>query len=285
LLTSCLIVCVASAIASNNILSIKNARPLALSICLLSLPPVSAIYSPDLILSPRKNGKENENHDSSPFAQNHNDGNESEKEFEDEDEERYRNIHGIIMSVVVLIMFPLGALAMRVLGRWWLHAMLQALGMLLLLAGFGIGVFVAKEERKVSSLVLFCFTEAWKLILRREQLFNNVHTILGTVLVGLFVTAQPLLGVLQHLFYRKNQRRGAQGHAHLWLGRLLIVGGVVNGGLGLALVGDDDDDDDDGWGKWGSVYIGVSVGMAALYLLVLVITAFLKRRASKKVAV
>jgi hypothetical protein len=71
--------------------------------------------------------------------------------FEDQ-AEHFRNTHGIIMALVVVILFPLGAIVMRVFGKWWLHAGFQVMGIILLLAGFGIGVFLARAERRVSYL-------------------------------------------------------------------------------------------------------------------------------------
>ena len=89
----------------------------------------------------------------------------------------------------------------------------------------------------------------------------------------LFTAAQPLLGFLQHSYFRKNKRRGPFGHAHLWLGRILIILGVVNGGLGLRLVDNDGDD-----GKWRSIYIGLAVTMGVLYVVIVVGTSLFKRR-------
>jgi len=70
-----------------------------------------------------------------------------------EENKHSRNIHGIIMAIVVLILFPVGALSMRLLGRWWLHAGFQVLSLLLLVAGFGIGVYLAKTGHKVQDLL------------------------------------------------------------------------------------------------------------------------------------
>jgi len=91
--------------------------------------------------------------------------------------------------------------------------------------------------------------------------------------VVLFATAQPLLGFLQHSFFRRNKRRGLWGHAHLWLGRILIILGVVNGGLGLQLV-----DEDEGDGKWRNIYIGIAIAMAVIYVIIVVGTFLFKRR-------
>jgi hypothetical protein len=65
-----------------------------------------------------------------------------------------RNAHGIIMSLVMLILLPIGGLMVRVNGKWWLHAGWQMLGAFLLTAGFGIGVYLANDSRMVSFFLL-----------------------------------------------------------------------------------------------------------------------------------
>lgn len=66
---------------------------------------------------------------------------------------KLRNAHGIIMSLVMLILFPIGGLLMRVIGKWWLHAGWQMLSAFVLIAGFGIGVYLANEARMVSEVL------------------------------------------------------------------------------------------------------------------------------------
>jgi hypothetical protein len=50
--------------------------------------------------------------------------------------------------------------------------------------------------------------------------------------------AQPVLGYLHHRQYLRTRRRAPVSHAHIWWGRLLMVLGVINGGLGLQLAGE-----------------------------------------------
>jgi FtsH-binding integral membrane protein len=47
---------------------------------------------------------------------------------------------------------------------------------------------------------------------------------------------QPVLGWLHHRNYVKYQRRTPVSHGHLWYGRLLMIIGIINGGIGLQLV-------------------------------------------------
>lgn len=79
------------------------------------------------------------------------------------------------------------------------------------------------------------------------------------------------------------------GHAHLWFGRLLILVGIINGGLGLRLTAGDDDfgggggGDDAGGNSRTMIYIAISVTTGIMYALTVLITATTRRRTSKKV--
>lgn len=59
-------------------------------------------------------------------------------------------IHGIIMLVAFVFMYPLGAILMPVVGRWYVHAGWQTIAFFLMWAGFGIGYVVAKDDGYVS---------------------------------------------------------------------------------------------------------------------------------------
>ncbi|KAI1650343.1 CBD9-like protein [Daldinia loculata] len=123
--------------------------------------------------------------------------------------------HGIIMAVVMIVLYPLGSALMPVFGKWIIHAAWQLFAFLIMWAGFGLGIVA----------------------LQRIQLdFNSTHTILGTVVVGLF-GFQPILGWFHHKHFMRHQSRGLVSHAHIWYGRALIIAGIVNGGLGLELAG------------------------------------------------
>ena len=59
---------------------------------------------------------------------------------------------------------------------------------------------------------------------------------MGTVIVILLLL-QPFFGVINHVHFVKAQRRGAWAFLHVWYGRILIIMGIINGGLGLQLAG------------------------------------------------
>lgn len=93
------------------------------------------------------------------------------------------------------------------------------------------------------------------------QLYNNGHSIFGTVIVGLFLL-QPIFGLLHHLQYRKTQSRNPVSHVHIWYGRLLIILGIINGGLGLKLADNS---------KGGKIGYAVAAGVVGLLYILLVV--------------
>lgn len=48
---------------------------------------------------------------------------------------------------------------------------------------------------------------------------------------------QPVLGLLHHRHYVKHQVRSPVSYAHIWYGRILLLLGIVNGGVGLYAAG------------------------------------------------
>ncbi|VUC20328.1 unnamed protein product [Clonostachys rosea] len=126
--------------------------------------------------------------------------------------------HGVILTVVFIALYPLGSLLMPWLGKWYIHGAWQMVGFLAMWAGFGIGYVVS------SDLDIF---------------FDQTHTRLGVFVIAL-LGMQPILGLLHHMQYLRQGRRGAFGHVHIWYGRALIIMGMVNGGLGLQLTGASD---------------------------------------------
>jgi hypothetical protein len=64
------------------------------------------------------------------------------------------------------------------------------------------------------------------------------HAIIGTIVTALLLL-QPIAGLIHHRSYSKYGKRTALGIAHRWNGRILLVLGVINGGLGLWLADED----------------------------------------------
>jgi hypothetical protein len=144
--------------------------------------------------------------------------------------------HGVLASLAFVILFPAGAIVIRLAsfpGVVWLHAAFQTFAYLIYIAAFGLGVYLATEM----------------------NLLDSYHPIIGIlVLVAIFF--QPILGFLHHLMFKKYQRRTVWSYGHIWLGRIAVTLGIINGGLGLNLA--------DGMGmssKSGIIAYGVIAGI------------------------
>ncbi|EFX00539.1 integral membrane protein [Grosmannia clavigera kw1407] len=138
----------------------------------------------------------------------------------------YRTVHGILASLAIVVLMPVGAILMRIIpGRFaiWIHAIAQVLAYLLFVAGAALGLYLVNTVR-------FPFSGGSLLSLSS----TNAHPIMGIVtLVLLFF--QPILGFVHHARFKKLGRRTVWSYLHLWNGRIGISLGIVTGGLGLRL--------------------------------------------------
>ncbi|KAH7082403.1 hypothetical protein FB567DRAFT_105717 [Paraphoma chrysanthemicola] len=125
--------------------------------------------------------------------------------------------HGVLASLAFVGLFPMGSIAIRLAsfpGIVWIHAAFQIFAYLVYIAGFGLGVYIAVEDGYMS----------------------EYHPIIGIVVL-VIVFFQPILGFLHHLLFKKYSHRTMWSYAHIWVGRIAIALGIVNGGLGLKLAG------------------------------------------------
>jgi hypothetical protein len=80
---------------------------------------------------------------------------------------------------------------------------------------------------------------------------TEAHPIIGIVLfIAIFF--QPILGFLHHSNFKRFQDRTGFSHGHIWLGRIIITLGIINGGLGFQLAGNT---------PWGPILYGVVAGL------------------------
>ncbi|KUI69659.1 hypothetical protein VM1G_05310 [Cytospora mali] len=171
--------------------------------------------------------------DDSPYSGNDGDGDDNEGYdyglgFGYDGAVRARTAHGILTCVAFVILFPLGGILLRAIpGRWSFHAhwVVQMLAWVLYIAAFALGVELAREIRFPGDNGDFI-----------SNPHTNYHPIIGIV-VFILLLIQPLLGIIHHQKFKKLQRRTLSSHLHLWDGRVAIVLGIVNGGLGLRLAG------------------------------------------------
>lgn len=123
--------------------------------------------------------------------------------------------HGIMAAVAFALLFPIGGIVIRIAnfsGLVWVHAAIQTIAFLVYTAAFGLGIYIATKLNYI----------------------GQYHPIIGIVVFGLLVF-QPALGLLHHRKFKKTYSRNLWSFAHLGIGRVAIILGIVNGGLGLLL--------------------------------------------------
>ncbi|PGG99605.1 hypothetical protein AJ79_08465 [Helicocarpus griseus UAMH5409] len=158
-----------------------------------------------------------------------------------------RAAHGIIMSVVFVILFPSFALGLFVIPysktASRIHAPLQLLTLCATIAGFGIGVSLARDMRKT----------------------DMYHPIIGYVVIAWLVLCQPALGYLHHRNYVRTHERSMFGIVHRWGGRTILTLAIINGGLGFMFAGIGTE----GVPKAGVIVYGAIAGfMGVVYMIV-----------------
>lgn len=125
--------------------------------------------------------------------------------------------HGYIMAAAFVVLFPLSAVSLHVIPYsktvLRVHAPLQMCALALAIAGAGVGISLGINTGKM----------------------DHYHPIIGLVAVAGLLFFQPAMGIIQHLHFRKTGGKLFISHIHRWLGRIMIILGVVNGGLGLLL--------------------------------------------------
>lgn len=168
----------------------------------------------------------------------------------------YQTVHGVLMAVSFVILLPMGAIFMNLIGGVWAHAVIQMLAFFAIFAAFGVGVHLADILSLVGFTPFYDLLQKsfpkWQFSNTARQTFKQDHTILGIVVVA-FIFLQPFIGLLHHRQYKKLGQRSYFGHAHMWWGRIIIVLGIINGGLGLRLAGNS---------KKGEIAYGVVSGIA-----------------------
>jgi hypothetical protein len=160
------------------------------------------------------------------------------------------------MSLVFLVLIPFAALTLYLPYTKrvpHIHAPLQVLSIILVIVGLVLGLRLAKPL----------------------GLTTGYHQVIGYVLVAIILSAQPILGLLQHLHFRNTGTRSGMGVGHQWLGRIVIIIGVVNGGLGMRQSGPVGD----GWvpNYAPIVYSTVAAVVFLIYVAVVMGTALRKK--------
>ncbi|PKS13191.1 hypothetical protein jhhlp_000536 [Lomentospora prolificans] len=151
--------------------------------------------------------------------------------------------HGIIMGLVFIVIMPLGSVLIRSSrnkNTVWFHAACQLVGWVMMFGGLATGIKMAKII---------------------DRLHNNAHTVLGTVVIAGLIL-QPIFGSIHHRKFKSNQTHTIWTHIHVWYGRVLILLGIINGGLGLQLARSSP-----AYSKPGLIVYSVLAGLVGLALL------------------
>jgi hypothetical protein len=119
-------------------------------------------------------------------------------------------LHALLLGVAFVIVFPLGTIGLR---SWWnlafkVHWILQ-----LLAAGAS---FVGLAVAVTLSFIGIEYND-----------FDETHQVLGFCVIALLV-AQIIAGIWHHINFKKLGRRTVISYGHIFLGRILIYGGMVN---------------------------------------------------------
>ncbi|UKZ78482.1 hypothetical protein TrVFT333_006222 [Trichoderma virens FT-333] len=143
---------------------------------------------------------------------------------------RERNGHACIMSIVFIVLYPLGAISIHLpidhipyLRNTYLrnkimaiHAPIQILAFVMMIGGMALGIKVAQFAGFLHSPI-------------------QAHVVIGFIAVLTIIIFQPALGILQHRYFKKTGRKSIFAYMHRWIGRVAIVLGMINSGLGFQL--------------------------------------------------
>jgi len=125
-------------------------------------------------------------------------------------------VHACLMILAFLGFMPFGLIMLRLLKINRLHGLIQFFGLLFVLVGFGVGIY--------------CGT-----MYNRTKQFNSAHQIFGL----LIIIGELVSFVLGYLHYRILKRTESPitklRPVHVWLGRIVIPAGIINGYLGFPL--------------------------------------------------
>ena len=132
-----------------------------------------------------------------------------------DEQDTYRTAHGALASLAFIVVFPLGAMLVRLAsfgGLVWTHGGLQILGFVIFAAAAGLGIYMADGQNYL----------------------DEPHAVIGMLLLAVFFL-MPFFGAVHHRVYQKVRARTWWSYTHIFTGRAGVILGLVNGGLGLSL--------------------------------------------------
>lgn len=142
---------------------------------------------------------------------------------------RKRNGHACMMSIVFLVLYPLGAISLhlplppslkKIRIVPFVHVPIQIIGLAMMIGAMGLGIDIARQLDFFSPSVPV-----------------PAHVVIGLLATSMIILVQPAMGILQHMHFRKTGRKSIFGYIHRWNGRVAIILGMINQGLGFQLTG------------------------------------------------
>ncbi|KAL3425725.1 integral membrane protein [Phlyctema vagabunda] len=160
--------------------------------------------------------------------------------------------HAILAPVAFVLLFPTGAIGIRVLrftGLVYVHAGWMTFALAIAIVAMGLGIWLADAGNQLKSS----------------------HAIIGLVVVGSLVM-QPITGLMHHiLFKRHGSGPNTFTFLHLFWGRAMITLGIINGGLGLRLSDNS---------KSGKIAYGIVAGVMWVAWMASIVVSMMKKRAT-----
>jgi hypothetical protein len=134
------------------------------------------------------------------------------------------------MSIVFIVLYPLGAISLHLpiehipfLRNTYLkkkamamHAPIQLIAFVMMVGGMALGIRIAHDLEYLNNPV-------------------HAHVVIGLFTVSVIILFQPIMGVLQHLHFKKTGGKSIFAYLHRWIGRGAIALGMINSGLGFQL--------------------------------------------------
>lgn len=117
-------------------------------------------------------------------------------------------IHAVCLAGSFLLLFPLGVIALRWFKSVKIHWMLQIFATVVCVLGLIIAIAFSAMDPEYKT-------------------FDQGHQIIG-ILAVIALIVQALLGYQHHRNYKKTGHRTVVSHTHLWIGRTVVVLGMLN---------------------------------------------------------
>jgi Eukaryotic cytochrome b561 len=119
-------------------------------------------------------------------------------------------LHALLLGVAFIVVFPLGVIGLR--WKWSVS--------------FGVH-WITQSIASIAAFVGLAVAIALSIVGIEYDGFDEGHQILGIVVVALLVL-QITAGYIHHARFKVLGRRTSVSYAHLWLGRIVIYGGMLN---------------------------------------------------------